>query len=67
MIEQAKGVLSERTASGIGLGQAFELMRRHARSHNQGLSDLVRTVVERSSTVEGLLQPSQASPRSDTT
>lgn len=41
-IEQAKGVLAERY--GLELDQAFELMRRTARSNRMKLHDLVRKV-----------------------
>lgn len=41
-IEQAKGVLAERHR--IDTAQAFDLMRRHARSHNQRLTELAHRV-----------------------
>ena len=41
-IEQAKGVLAERY--GLGLDDAFELMRKTARSNRMKLHDLVRRV-----------------------
>ena len=52
VIEQAKGILSER--GNINLNQAFNLMRRHARAHNQRLSELARFVTERSATIDGV-------------
>jgi GAF domain-containing protein len=44
LIEQAKGVLSER--SGLNMEQAFALLRNHARNHNLRLSDVARDVIE---------------------
>nr|WP_264081671.1 GAF and ANTAR domain-containing protein [Gandjariella thermophila] len=43
IIEQAKGVLSER--GHVDVDTAFDLLRDHARGHQQRLSDLARTVV----------------------
>jgi AmiR/NasT family two-component response regulator len=51
VIEQAKGLLAG--ARGIGLDQAFELLRTHARSNNLSLSELASVVVNM-----GLLLPS---------
>ena len=47
-IEQAKGVLAERR--GIGVDEAFVLLRRYARDHNLHLSDLARQVADGSCT-----------------
>lgn len=44
VIEQAKGVLAERT--GIGVDEAFARMRAHARAHNVRLSDLARRLID---------------------
>lgn len=44
IIEQAKGVLSERGA--IDMDRAFTLLRSHARSSNRRLADLAREVVD---------------------
>ena len=41
-IEQAKGVLAERY--GLGLDEAFEVIRQSARSHRLKLHDLVRRI-----------------------
>jgi AmiR/NasT family two-component response regulator len=48
VIEQAKGVLSERGS--ISMEQAFLLMRTHARRTQQRLADVARSVVENSDT-----------------
>lgn len=42
-IEQAKGILAERY--GLGVDEAFELMRRAARSHRIKLRGLAETVI----------------------
>jgi hypothetical protein len=44
IIEQAKGVLSER--AGLDVDQAFSRLRAYARNHNLGLSDVARDLVE---------------------
>jgi transcriptional regulator with GAF, ATPase, and Fis domain len=54
IIEQAKGVLSERRK--ITVDEAFTLLRSHARSANRHLSDLAREVAEGSTTAEDLLR-----------
>jgi len=46
-IEQAKGVLAERR--GIGVDDAFVVLRAYARNHNLRLSDLARQVADGSS------------------
>jgi GAF domain-containing protein len=43
-IEQAKGMLAERT--GCGMDQAFHTLRGHARRHGARLGDVARAVVE---------------------
>ena len=43
VIEQAKGVIAERL--GLHVDEAFDLMREHARSQNEKLSDVARRVV----------------------
>ncbi len=45
LIEQAKGVVAERT--GVTTDEAFARIRLHARSHGRRLSDVAREVVER--------------------
>ncbi|NEA64355.1 ANTAR domain-containing protein [Streptomyces sp. SID12488] len=44
VIEQAKGVLA--TLRAVPLDEAFDLLRRHARSHQRPLKDVAREVVE---------------------
>ena len=44
VIEQAKGVISERTQ--ISLSEAFARLRSYARSHNLRLTDVAQTVVD---------------------
>ena len=55
IIEQAKGVLAERHK--VTVDQAFTLLRRHARNHNQRLSDLARNVAEGTETVTAVEPP----------
>jgi GAF domain-containing protein len=45
VIEQAKGVVAERL--GLHVDQAFDVLREHARSHREKLSDVARRVVAR--------------------
>lgn len=44
MIEQAKGVISER--AGIHLDEAFAQLRAYARHHNLRLTDVAQAVVD---------------------
>lgn len=44
LIEQAKGVLSERL--GVDMDGAFAALRGHSRSHNLELADLARTILD---------------------
>ena len=44
LIEQAKGVLAER--GNVGIDQAFDLLRAHARRTNGRLTDIARAIVE---------------------
>lgn len=55
VIEQAKGVLAERSA--LPMESAFEAMRHYARKHNQRLSDVARSVVDRTLGPESLPAP----------
>ncbi|TCO62196.1 GAF and ANTAR domain-containing protein [Actinocrispum wychmicini] len=43
-LEQAKGMLAQRT--GLPMGQAFQVMRDYARSHNRRLSDVAAQIVD---------------------
>lgn len=52
VIEQAKGVVSER--AGLDMDKAFERLRRHARNHNIRLSDVAHAVTGRSLAVSSL-------------
>ncbi len=54
VIEQAKGVLSERT--GTGLAEAFSRMRAYARNHNLRLTDVAQAAVD------GTLDPNAWGP-----
>ncbi len=51
VIEQAKGVLAERLE--LDMGQAFELMRGHARAQNRRLSEVANAVAAGSEDVAG--------------
>ncbi|TWP48664.1 GAF and ANTAR domain-containing protein [Lentzea tibetensis] len=44
LIEQAKGVLAERLQ--VDMGQAFEMLRHYARSHNQYISVIAEAVID---------------------
>jgi hypothetical protein len=48
LIEQAKGILTER--HGIDPGQAFTLLRTYARNHNQRLTQLAASVIDGTTT-----------------
>jgi AmiR/NasT family two-component response regulator len=54
-IEQAKGKLAERLH--LDMDQAFNVLRRYARTRNIRLSDLARAFVEGSGTFPGLIEP----------
>lgn len=58
VIEQAKGVLAER--SRLDMEQAFSHLRSYARSHNLRLADVARSVVDGTLPV-GTLNPPPAS------
>jgi transcriptional regulator with GAF, ATPase, and Fis domain len=61
LIEQAKGVLTERLE--IGVADALSLMRNYARNTGQLLVDVARQVTERSPEVAGLTRISKPRPR----
>ena len=54
VIEQAKGVLAERT--GLDMDQAFARLRHHARNHNLRLIDAAHAVID------GTLKPEAFDP-----
>ena len=56
VIEQAKGVLSER--GGLELDAAFEVLRRYARRNNRRLADVAGDLIEDRVTVDTLTAPS---------
>jgi ANTAR domain len=55
VIEQAKGVISER--ADIELGEAFSRLRSFARNHNRRLTDVAQAAVD------GTLEPLAWAPR----
>ena len=57
VIEQAKGVVA-RTLD-IGVDEAFEMLRRFARSRRQRLTDVAREIVENRSSVNDLVKPNR--------
>ena len=44
-VEQAKGMIAEQ--AGVDMGEAFDLLRQHARRHNRRLRDVVAEVINR--------------------
>ncbi len=44
-VEQAKGLIAEQ--ADLDMGEAFELLRGHARHHNRRLRDVVAEVINR--------------------
>lgn len=58
IVEQAKGVLAERR--GIDPSEAFILLRNHARSHQQRLTELAAAVVDGSTAATELLRTTTA-------
>lgn len=54
LIEQAKGSLAER--AGIGLDEAFAVMRSHSRSSRRPLSEIANAVIDGSLDTAGLLR-----------
>ncbi len=63
-IEQAKGMLAERLA--LTPGEAFQLLRRSARSAQMRLHDLAASVIESSSTPEPVLRELRLQDRKET-
>jgi uncharacterized protein YigA (DUF484 family) len=60
VIEQAKGALAR--AFGIGVDEAFVLLRSHARNHNRKLTDLAHLVVSDPATAAALSQATAPAP-----
>jgi GAF domain-containing protein len=60
LIEQAKGVLTER--AGIDMEQAFTRLRNHARNHNLRLVDVAQQVIDRTLDTAAL-DPLSTAPR----
>ncbi|HZZ52061.1 MAG TPA: GAF and ANTAR domain-containing protein [Pseudonocardia sp.] len=60
IIEQAKGLLAQH--AGLGMAEAFELMRRYARSHNERLAVVARALAERTIEPEAVVETSQRPP-----
>ena len=58
LIEQAKGVLTER--AGIDMEQAFTRLRNHARNHNLRLVDVAQQVIDRTLDTAALDPPTPA-------
>ncbi len=61
ILEQAKGVLAQH--GGLEMDQAFAVLRRYSRDHNQPLPDLAQQVVSRQLTPEHLLEHARAKER----
>lgn len=55
LVEQAKGMLAERW--GTSTDDAFDSLRRYARSHNARLTEVARSVVERSADTDSMRPP----------
>lgn len=60
VIEQAKGAVAQ--LQGIGVDEAFELIRTHARRHQLHLGDVARAVLHRPTAVPELTVPRSSRP-----
>jgi GAF domain-containing protein len=60
VIEQAKGVISER--AGIDLADAFSRLRRHARNHNLRLTDVAQAAIDGTLDPQAWTLPGSAAP-----
>jgi GAF domain-containing protein len=58
VLEQAKGIVAEGT--GAEMGEAYQLLRWHARNHNLTIRNVAAAVVNRDLAVEALRAPDQA-------
>lgn len=65
VIEQAKGVLAERTQ--VNLDDAFKTLRSYARNHNRRLHDVATAVISSLISIEELSPAPRGHPRSDAT
>jgi GAF domain-containing protein len=55
VIEQAKGILAERWSTGVD--DAFDALRRHARSHRLGLTQVCRQLIDGRLDTEAIDRP----------
>jgi AmiR/NasT family two-component response regulator len=62
IIEQAKGVLSQR--GGLSMDVAFDRLRRYSRDHGLKLSEVARQVIDTDLAADVLATGTAASPRS---
>jgi GAF domain-containing protein len=60
VIEQAKGMIAARL--GVGMDEAFTRLRSHARSNNQGLTDLATRLIDGSVSLDALHEPGRPPP-----
>jgi GAF domain-containing protein len=60
VIEQAKGVISERT--GVDLAEAFSRLRTYARNHNRRLTDVAQAAVDGTLDPQAWAPPGRAGP-----
>jgi AmiR/NasT family two-component response regulator len=58
VIEQAKGVLAERTK--VGMDEAFSLLRTYARGHNRLLSQVAHEVIDGTLAAGALVKASRS-------
>ena len=58
VIEQAKGAVSER--SGVNIDEAFDLLRRYARNHNQLLRQTAQEIIAGTLSTEALGEPTRS-------
>jgi GAF domain-containing protein len=63
IIEQAKGVLAQH--GNLSMNEAFDRLRRYARTHNARLSEVARKVVETDLSADVLGSPAVHSPATD--
>ena len=62
-LEQAKGIVAEQAS--LDMGEAFELLRGHARHHNRRLRDVVTAVINREFSADQLRITPRASATTD--